>query len=43
MDTEYYLKDPRLTENESSYSKYSPVGVCGYIQDDHRKLFNNGF
>ena len=41
METEYYLKDPRLIENDNAYAKYAPVGVCGYFQDEYGFFFKN--
>ena len=35
METEYYSKHPRLMENDNSYPKYGPFGVCGYLQDEY--------
>ena len=29
-------KDPRLMGNDNSYSKYVPVGVLGYLQDEYK-------
>ena len=29
-------------ENDNDYTKYCPVGVCGYLKDEYGKLFKNG-
>ena len=41
MKTRYYLKYPRVIENENSHDKYSPVRVCEYIQVDYGIIFKN--
>ena len=32
METNYYPKYPCLMENDNSFAKYVPVGVCGYLR-----------
>ena len=35
LETKYYPKDPCMMENDNGNSKYGPVGVCGYLQDEY--------
>ena len=41
METNYYLRDHRLMENDNDNSKYGQVGDCGYLHNDYEKLFKN--
>ena len=27
---------------DPDYSKYGPIGICGYLQDEYGRLFKNG-
>ena len=40
METEYFIKDPHLMENDNAYAKYVPVGFCRYLQYNY-KFFKN--
>ena len=41
VETKYYLKDPFQIENHDMIFKYTPVGVCGSLQDEYGFFFNN--
>ena len=41
LETMYDLKEPRIKENNNSYTKYGSVGVCVYLQDKYGKCFKN--
>ena len=40
MERRYMLKDPKLLRADPSYSLYGPIGVCGILQEEYRKLFS---
>ena len=42
METRYALKNPTLCAADPDYAKYSPIEICGYLQDKYGKLFKNG-